>query len=122
MENTLPRPLFTIFCGVQLSQSPALTQVKLALTQVRGRISEVAPFARCGRAASGRDSLGAIDHEGAHMDPRLNAIYIYSRIDAMGRGWQGLASSDDGPSYDERSIRRSDRRARGAARRARGGH
>jgi hypothetical protein len=32
------------------------------------------------------------------MDPRLNAIYIYSRIDAMGRGRSGLASSVDGHS------------------------
>src|SRR3954467_2362602 len=111
MEKTLPRPLFTIFCCVQVSHSPALTQVRLPLTQVRGRISEVAPFARCGRAASGRDSLGAIDHEGAHMDPRLNAIYIFSALDAMGREPRRLASSDDGHSHDERSIRRSDRRA-----------
>ena len=40
------------------------------------------------------------------MDPRLNAIYIYSRIDAMGRGRARMASSDDGQSHDERSLRR----------------
>jgi len=56
------------------------------------------------------------------MDPRLNAIYIYSRIDAMGRGRTRLASSDDGHSHDERALRGSSRRARRAERRARGGH
>ncbi len=36
MENTLPRPLLTTFWCVQLSQSPALTQLRLSLLRIRG--------------------------------------------------------------------------------------
>src|SRR4029450_10605056 len=72
MENTLPRPLLTIFWCVQVSQRPAFTEVRLSLTQVRGRGAKVAPDARCKAAASGRHSLGATDQRGAPMDPRLN--------------------------------------------------
>ena len=46
MEKTLPRPLLIRFWCTQLSQSPAFTELRLALSGVRGRGVEVAPDAR----------------------------------------------------------------------------